>query len=296
MYIDLFGSSDRLGGNIADMISQIIYAVKNKIYIKYDSRQTIRVYNGGYRQYYNNSIFIQTLFDIIDKHNSTISNETFSEYLELAAPSHFEVLSKTTLNVSEDLFSYFKNNLYTDEIKQSFFDKAKNNNYTIPFDTKKTILVHLRLEDVRDREDYDGRPCVNYMKNKIENGEIPNNEVLTITEPSPWCQMQAPIPSTKIKKIIEDILIDKPEHKVVIITNPNENITDLPYEVISSNDEFYDLFLLCNTETVVLSKSNYALSSLFFGNANDVHIPLWGHIPCYGLYTKYDKTNFKYFY
>jgi len=33
-----------------------------------------------------------------------------------------------------------------------------------------------------------------------------------------------------------------------------------------------------------------------FGIANDVHIPLWGHLPCYGLYTKYDKNNFKYYY
>ena len=71
MYIDLFGSSDRLGGNIVDMISQILYSVKNGIYIKYDSRESIRVYN-SYNQEYNKSIFVQTLFDIIDKHNSTI--------------------------------------------------------------------------------------------------------------------------------------------------------------------------------------------------------------------------------
>lgn len=295
MYIELFGSSDRLGGNIVDMVSQILYATKNNMYIKYD-RNHIRVYNGGYNHRYTTSVFIQTLFDIIDKHNNSVLNEQFSDYVELAAPSHFEVLSKTTLNIGEDLFTYFVNNLYTNDIKQKFIDRASKNNYVIPFDTKKTILVHLRLEDVKNRNDYDGRPCADYMKDKIENGMIPNNEVLSLKTPSPWCQMQAPISIKKVNKVINDVLSKKPNHKVIIITNPNENLSDLPYEVISNNDEFYDLFLLCNSETLILSKSNFSLSSLFFGIAKDVCLPIWGHIPCYGLYTKYDKTNFKYFY
>jgi hypothetical protein len=295
MYIELFGSSDRLGGNIVDMISQISYAIKNNMYIV-NNRQHVRVYNGGYNHRYSTSIFMQTMFDIIDKHNASLTNQPVGNYVELAAPSHFEVLSKTTLNIGEDLFTYFTKNLYSDDIKQVFMDRAKANNYTVPFDPKKTILVHLRLEDVKDRVDYDGRPCADYMKDKIENGIIPNNDVLTLTNPSPWCQMQAPISIDKIKTIIDKILIDKPDHKVVLVTNPNENLSDLPYEVISNTDEFYDLFLLCNSETVILSKRNYALSSLFFGIAKDVYLPIWGHVPCYGLYTKYDKTNFKYFY
>ena len=294
MYIELFGSSDRLGGNIADMISQIIYAVKNNIYIKYD-RNYIRAYN-SYYQRYNNSIFMQILFDIIDKHNSTIVNEEFTEYIELAAPSHFQVLSKTTLNIQKDLFSYFKENLYTNDIKELFIKKAKDLNYNIPFDSKKTILIHHRLEDVKNRPDYDGRPCADYIKEKIENNIIPDNEVLSLTNPPSSCQMQAPLSSSKIKTIVDAILKTKPNHEIIIVTNPNENIIDLPYKCISSNDEFYDLFLLCNSETLILSRSNYALSSLFFGCSTEAYVPLWGSVPTYGLYTKYDQTNFKYFY
>jgi hypothetical protein len=293
MYINLFGSSDRLGGNIADMVSQISYAVYNKMYIKYD-RNYVRVYN-SYNQRYNASIFMQTLFDIIDKHNSTIVNEPFTQYVELAAPSHFEVLSKTTLNIGEDLFSYFRNNLFTDDIKEKFINKTKNNNYVIPFDPKKTIVIHHRLEDVRNRPDYDGSICADFMKGLIECGITPDNEVLTLTTPPAACQMQAPLSFNKIISKVNEILKDKPDHEVVVITNPNENLSDLPYKCVSSNDEFYDLFLLCNSETIILSRSNFALASVFFGVSKDVHIPLWGHIPCYGLYTKFDKNNFKYF-
>ena len=292
--IELFGSSDRLGGNIVDMISQICYAVKNNMYIV-NNRQQVRVYNGGYNQRYNNSIFMETMFDIIDKHNNSLINQPVGDYVELSAPSHFEVLSRTTLDLGQDLISYFRENLYTNDIKKVFMDKSSDRNYVIPFDPKKTILIHHRLEDVADRADYDGSICADFMRDKIENGIIPNNDVLSLTEPSPWCQMQAPLSSDKIINKVNEILKDKPNYEVVLVTNPNQNISELPYRCISSDDEFYDLFLLCNSEILILSKSNYALTSLFFGTSKETHIPLWGHVPCYGLYTKFDNNNFKYF-
>jgi hypothetical protein len=108
--------------------------------------------------------------------------------------------------------------------------------------------------------------------------------------------MQAPLSSDKIINLVNKILKDKPDHEVILITNPNQNISGLPYKCIANNDEFYDLFLLCNSETLILSRSNYALSSLFFGVSKETYIPLWGHIPCYGLYTKFDtNTKIKYF-
>jgi hypothetical protein len=292
MYIELFGSSDRLGGNIADMVSQISYAVKNNMYIKYD-RENIRVHN-SYNQYYNSSIFLQTLFDIIDKHNYWLNEPFTEEYIDLAANSHFEVLTKTILDINTDLFSYFKN-LYTEDIRQNFIRRAEEKKYTVPFDPKKTILIHHRLEDVRHRPDYDGSICSEFMKNIIESGNIPNNDVLTMDTPNPQGHMQSPLSTDKINLIVNDIIKYKPDHEIILVTNPNEDLSGLPYRCISSNDEFYDLFLLCNSETLVLSRSNYALSSLFFGIGEDVYIPLWGHIPCYGLWTKYDKSNYKYF-
>jgi hypothetical protein len=293
MYIKLFGSSDRLGGNIIDMISQIIYCVNNNIYIEYD-RINVRVVE-SYNQHYNSSIFMQTLFDIIDKHNLTIIDKSSNEYVELAAPSHFEVLTRTTLNVKEDLFTFFKKNLYTKDIREEFMNKAKARNYEIPFDPKKTILIHHRLEDVRGRPDYDGSVCADYMKILIESDIIPGNEILSSPIIPASCLMQAPLSLEKITKVVNDILQYKPDHEVIIVTTPNENISNFPYRCISNDDEYYDLFLLCNSETLILSRSNFSLSSLFFGISKEVHAAMWGILPCYGLYTKYDKTDFKYF-
>lgn len=293
MYIELFGSSDRLGGNIADMISQLLFAVKNNLFIKYD-RNFIRVYN-SYNQNYNKSIFMQTIFDIIDKHNSKLDGQNLGEFVNLAEPSHFQVLSKTTLSLEQDLFTFFRKNLFDEEQKKSFGNKAKQLGYEIPFNPKKTILVHHRLEDVRHRVDYDGTPCVEFMSNLINQRIVPNNNILNLKEPNPECHSQCPISNQKIITQIEKIREYKPNHEVIIISSPNENLEGLPYRYLSSNDEFYDLFLMCNSETTILSRSNYALSSIFFGIANDVNIPLWGHLPCYGLKTIFDNSNFKYF-
>jgi hypothetical protein len=294
MYLDLFGSSDRLGGNIGDIISQIIFSIKNNIYIKYD-RNYLRVYN-SYDQSYNNTIFLQILFDIIDLHNSKIIEEDFTQNVDLAAPTHYTVWVKTLLDIKTDFFTYFKENLYSTEFREKFMEYGKLKNYEIPFDPKKTILVHLRLEDVKGRPDYDGSICANHFKKHIEEGFIPDTTFDTsFRHNHPTYNNQSPLSPYKIKKIIEDILKNKPNHEVIIVTNPGEYVSELPYRYISNTDPCYDLFLLCNSETLILSRSNFAMSSLFFGIGNDVYVPLWGHMVCFGLYTKYDKTNFKYF-
>jgi len=294
MFIRLFGSSDRLGGNIGDMVSQIIYAINNNFYIVYD-RNYIRVYN-SYNQSYNHTIFLQTLFDIIDNHNSTLTDVDLTNEIDLAAPTHFTVWSKTLLNVKMDFFSYFKEKIYSDKFLNEFLNKGKQKGYVVPFNPKKTILIHLRLEDVKTRPDYDGLVCSNHFKEYIENGNIPDENFdsnFRKTHPNHNCQ--APLSPSKIQKKIDEILKYKPDHEVIIVTNPGEYIEELPYRYISNTDESYDLFLLSNCETLILSRSNFALSSLFFGIAKDVHLPLWGHASCFGLNTIYDKTNFKYF-
>lgn len=297
MHINLFGSSDQLGGNIADIIAQILHSKHDRMYIKYN-RDHLREYH-PYNQSYNSTIFMQTLFDIIDEHNKTIdvNDDTFETYIELASPGHFEIFSKALLKIQCDFFSYFKKNLYKEKFRKNFLKRANAKGYDIPFDPKKTILVHLRLYDVRHRPDYDGRICADFFKNHIESGvfadEATNSELKT-NHPDTNCQ--APLNFDKIQAVIDEIKQYKPDHEVVLVSYPEEDLSHLPYRTISHTDESHDLFLLCSCETVILSRSQFALMALMFGIANDVYIPLWGHLPCYGLYTKYDKNNFKYYY
>ena len=116
-----------------------------------------------------------------------------------------------------------------------------------------------------------------------------------IRKHNPFCNMQSPLKFQKIQNIIDLEIKENPDFEIIIITNPGEDLSSLPYRCISNSDPSYDLFLLCNCETLILSRSTFALASLFFGTAKKAHIPLWGLIPCYGLYTKYDKNNFNYF-
>jgi hypothetical protein len=298
-YIHLFGREDRLGGNITIILSQILYAVHNELCIKYD--KDYMEHACGMK--YNHSIFIVSLYDFIDKHNET-HNNAFDTLVDIKVLDYFHMLSQATVNIKQDLVSFFENKLYS-TVRPLLINRATEMNYTIPFDPKKTILVHLRLDDVRNIPDYDGRICANFFRQRIDNDEIANtsntHDVCNSThryrcENSQILNHQSPLSPNKVKEQIHLALTKYSDHKVIIITNPGENTSDYPYECISSNDPSYDLFLLCNSEVIILSRSTFAISALFFGIAKEAYVPLWGHIPCFGLYTKHDNKKYNYFY
>ena len=303
MYIDLLGRGDRLGANISCFIAQIIYAVHNKIYIKFDrnfieSGDNVRFV--PYNQNYNNSVFISTLFDFIDIHNSRLACQDSSVKDNMFSIHFFELISKVTINIKQDHFSYFRKCIQPD-IKDIFLNKAFEKGYTnnIPFNPKKTIAVHLRLDDVRNCRDYDGRVCSQHFINIINNDIIADNNTHNqITTYYPGCNFQAPLSKEKLQLQIDAALKKYPDYEVVLITNPNENTNIFPYRCIQNNDESLDLFLLCNSEVVILSRSTFALSCLYFGIANEIYLPVWGHSACFGLgaMNKFDESKFNYFY
>jgi hypothetical protein len=152
-----------------------------------------------------NIYFIKILYikNIIDFYNQKNSLQELGEEVDLTAPTHFEVLSKALLNVEEDLVSYFRRNFYDSFSRENFLDKGRDKGYEIPFDPKKTILVHLRLEDVRNRPDYDGKICGNYFRDKIEIGSFVDGDTDSeIRKNNPFCNMQSPLDFQKIQKII----------------------------------------------------------------------------------------------
>jgi hypothetical protein len=278
MFITLFDRTDRLGANITMYIAQLLYAVQHKVYIQYD-RPAMR---------YSNSIFVDALFDYIDRHNAQCE-KTGTSYIPWSDQNDWiSVVSLMTKDVQCDLFSFFRAHIFPG-LRLSFYSLAAYKNYSVPFDPSKTILVHLRLEDVANEPDYDGRVCVEHYRPTLE-----ANQVCVSTHNSIY-NRQAPLSPHKLEEQLANICTTHNDHTVIVITSPGSTPT-LPYKCIRSADESYDLFLLCMCDVIVLSRSTFAMAALFFGNYKEAYVPLWGHMACMGLSTKYDRSKFHYFY
>ena len=111
-----------------------------------------------------------------------------------------------------------------------------------------------------------------------------------------YCNMQTPLEKNKVELAILQARQKYPEHEVIMVTSPGDYETGYPYRCIRSNDENYDMFLLCNADILILSRSTFSLSAAFLGTAREIWCPLWGHFVCTGLYTKYDNSKFNYFF
>ena len=284
MYIILFDRGDRLGANIINYIAQILYAHKNKYIIKFNKNKK------NYRYYH--SIFVKILFDYIDIFNEELYKMNRYNRYNIIFSTHNDWIHTTSCslqNIKTDFISYFHNNIYN-HIKINFINLSYN--YNIPFDINKTILVHLRLDDVTYKPDYDGSECSQYYKNKILNNEICYYELYDRVN------MQAPLSKIKLENIINKAKKEFNGYKVILITSPNSDTSFLDYEVIKNYDESLDLYLLTMCKVVILSRSTFSLASEFFNdNKIKTYIPLWGHFVCCGLDTIYDKNNkFEYFY
>lgn len=290
-YIDIFNRGCRLGANILNYISQIVYAHKNNYYIKYD-KNFLR---------FKNSIFIKSLFSYVDNYNLNLlenydidryfidSEELNLQKINIDTVHFVHIVSMTTMNISSDIISYFKKHIFPN-IEEEFEKLATIMNYTT-LDVSKKILVHLRLDDVRNVRDYDGSICSNYYADRINNGQSCFHSNLY----DGLYNQQAPLSKEKLMDQITTAQKKYPDYKVVLVTNPGETV-DLPFQIIQNDDPNFDLYLLCKSEVLILSRSTFTLASLFFGRQKEVYIPLWGHAVCLGIYTKYDNSKFNYFF
>jgi len=277
-YLILNGRGDRLGSQIHNYIFQIIYAVHFKYYIKYDTNLP-----------FINNIFMKCILEYVNIYNNTL-NEDFTILFETLHTEHmFFIAIHTIINLNCDTYTYFKKNIL-ENIKPNLLKNSTLCNYHIPFNPHKTILVHLRLEDVKNRNDYDGSISSNYYRENINHG----NNIGIVIELDNY-NICSPLSYNKIQQQIDNALEKYNDYEVIIITSPNEPHI-LPYKYIQNNDPSYDLFLLCNSEVVILSRSTFSLASLFFGIQKEVYVPLWGFAVSNGLYTKYDNCNYNYFF
>jgi hypothetical protein len=285
MFIILFDRPDRLGSNITNYLAQILFAHKNNYIIKFRNESKT-----NYR--YHDSVFVTILFNYIDKHNEKLYNINVNDDTLFTFDNEGDFISNisfTLQTIKNDYIRYFYNNIYND-IKPDVINIKNKYNY-IPFDVNKTILVHLRLDDCVHLHDYDGSTCSNYYKNKILNNE--KCEFIRVNGNN----NQAPLSKEKIENIINRAKHDFPDYKVILLTSPNSDTSFLNYEVIKNNDESLDLYLLTVCNVSILSRSTFALTSLFFNeNKKKAYIPLWGHTACFGLDTIYDNYDDRYSY
>lgn len=304
--IYLYSRGDRLGSHLIQYLSIIIYAFYNNLYIVYESKNVN--YNGDYEyegNMYPKSFIVESLLVWIDNYNkrfpvkdykSKYNNLNVMEYLlefeiKFNIFSYFYscdlliIMTQVLYNIKTDLISYFKKYL-GDSIKLCINSKLPSE-FKIPFNPKKSILIHLRMGDVKDRPDYNGEFCANYYTNRINK----NEQMIQGIRNLGYCNMQTPLARHKIDLAINDATKKYPDYEIIIVTQPGNYEIDYPYRCIRSNNENDDLYLLCNAELLIMSRSTFSLAAVFLGNAQEIWCPLWGHFVVTGLNTKYDNIN-----
>jgi len=283
---------DRIGTEILSILFQFYYCYKLNYILIYDVNH-IR---------FKDSVFMTCIIKLINEHNKNIisnhnikQNIIINDDINIPGPGNTDMcygMGMIVQEINEDMLSFFKKNFYS-SIKELYI--CNTSNFLIPYDVENSIIIHLRLDDQWWESDYDGKICSDHYIDLINN----NQKCYFTNGPNNKYNKQNPLSSNKIKKQLDILLEEFPNSKVIVIASPLTKIqeTDFKYDTIIQSEDFnYDLFLLSKSKKIILSRSNYALISLFFGEQTHVHMPLWGHFACAGFNTKYDKCKFNYFY
>lgn len=284
---------DRIGTEILSILFQFYYCYMHNYFFKYDQKQ-IR---------FADSVFIASIFkiiteynnELIKKNNGIITTSIVNDAVNIPGPGETDMcygMGMIVQVMQEDMLSFFKKNFY-ENIKH--FYNTHTLKYSIPFDVENSIVIHLRLDDQWWESDYDGRVCSGHYAKLIDNSQ----KCLFTNGPGNKYNKQNPMSSDKIKTQLDILLGEFPHMKIIIIASPLTKIPELnfKYDMLIQNEDYnYDLFLLSKSKKIILSRSNFALISLFFGEHTHIHMPLWGHFACAGFGTKYDRCKFNYFY
>ena len=290
MYIVLFHRYDRLGCNLIIYIAQIIYAHYHGYYIKFiDNEYNYPKYpNSRYyimlKDYINNVLNINN--DVQHCYHLGNDDEILYDFIKYDIQLFCGFVTQT---IKCDLLSYFHKHIYNDldfkDINDFYSDVLINYNFN------DSIFCHLRLDDVSHKQDFDGTICSKYYKLLIENDKPTPNKFYQ------YINNHSPLSNEKINTMINDVKNIYPDNKLYMVTSPISDTDFNEYEIISNSDVDKDLFILCNSKKSLLSRSMYALSSLFFSKPKEYcYLPSWGFFVTCGLNTKFDNNNFKYIY
>jgi hypothetical protein len=291
MYVVLFHRYDRLGCNLICYIAQIVYAHYHGYCIKFIDNK----YN---HPKYPNSKFYQILLNYITKVLNINNDTTHCYNLGSADDEILYNINKydlqlfcgfVTQSIKCDLLSYFHKHIYND-LDFEEINIFYNNDLT-SYNFNNSIFCHLRLDDISHKTDYDGSIWSRYYKLLIENDKPCYNKFYE------YVNNHSPLSKEKINIMLDDVKSNYPNDKIYMVTSPISDTDFNEYEIISNVDVDKDLFILCNSKKVIISRSMFALSSLFFSHPKEYcYAPSWGYFVTCGLNTKYDKNSLKYIY
>jgi hypothetical protein len=288
MYVVLFHRYDRLGANLINYIAQIIYAHHQGYYIKILDNKFNQPKFPNSRYYLILLNYINNVLNVInDTHNCYqlgSDDEILYDFNKYDVQLFCGFVTQT---IKCDLLTYFHKYIYNDLDFKDLNDFYND----ITYDFNDSIFCHLRLDDVAHKKDYDGSICSKYYKLLIENDKPCSNKFYE------YVNNHSPLSNDKINTMITDSKITYPNDKLYMVTSPISNTDFNHYEIISNDDVDKDLFILCNSKKSILSRSLYALSSLFFSKPKEYcYLPSWGFFVTIGLNTKYDNNKFKFIY
>ena len=283
-YVVWFHRFDRLGCNLICYIAQIIYAHYYGYSIKIMDNKL------NYCKYPNSKYYIILLNYIKNKLNIKNKLDGDSEILYNCNKYDVQLFCGfVTQHIKCDLITYFHKHIYNDldfEDLNTFYY-----NVLTTYDFNNSIFCHLRLDDVSHKTDYDGSICSRYYKLLIENDKPCDNKFYD------YVNNHSPLNKEKIMTMVNDSKKLFPNDKLYMVTSPISDSDFKEYKIISNDDVDKDLFILCNSKKSILSRSMFALTSLFFSNKKEYcYLPSWGYFVTCGLNTKYDKNAFKYIY
>jgi hypothetical protein len=281
---------DRLGSNIAYYVAQTIFAAKENL--------SIFFIDGKVK--YNESLYVKCLLDYVKHYNKKLEKNPHKWNRSITTMHTGDLcfaFSKSVTDSKSDFVTLFQeltnDKYFVDHFGGTFHDhflkKCKESNYELPYDPSKTIVVHVRLDDMAKSPDPDCKKCADIHRDLIKNG------LVCRFNPRGPANAQFPISNSKIQKQIDLALEKYPDREILIVSSPISN-PEFPYRCIKSEDVDYDLFLLACSEVMIMSRSNYTFVALLFGNQKYVSMPLWGHTVAAGYDTIYDKKGYNYFY
>jgi hypothetical protein len=290
MYVVLFHRHDRLGANLINYIAQIIYAHYHGYYIKIiDNKYNHTKYPNSH--YYK--ILLNYIVNVLNINNDTSYCYHLEEDNEILYDfNKYDVqlfCGFVVQNIKCDLVTYFHKHIYNDldfkDLNDCYSDVLTTYNFN------DSIFCHLRLDDVSHKTDYDGSICSKYYRLLLENDKLCSNKFYE------YVNNHSPLSKEKIIKMIYDSKSKYPNDKLYMVTSPVSDVDFSEYEIICNVDVDKDLFILCNSKKSILSRSLFALSSLFFSKTKEYcYLPSWGYFITCGLNTKYDNNDFKYIY